>query len=251
LTELATSAFVVGLLGGVHCVAMCGGIVGALNLHGRQGDPVRVGPGGAAVAGVAGISAQAPIHLAYSAGRVASYATAGAIAGGVGGTAALLEAVLPAQVMLAVVANGFVVLLGLYLAGLGRAVSGLEHWGAALWRRVSRLGAGFLPADTVPRALGMGAVWGWLPCGLVYSVLALALLSGSATRGAFVMLAFGLGTVPNLLAAGLAVGALRSALRRRGVRLAAGLAVVALGVFGALRTPGLIEHVRQGIACLA
>ena len=251
MTELATSAFIVGLLGGVHCVAMCGGIVGALNLHARHVDPVRLGAGGAAVASAVTLSAQAPIHLAYSAGRVASYAVAGAIAGSVGGTAALLEAVLPAQAALAVVANGLVVLLGLYLAGLGRAVSGLERWGTALWRRVSRLGGRFLPADTVPRALGMGAVWGWLPCGLVYSVLALALLSGSATRGALVMLAFGLGTVPNLLAAGLAIGALRSALQRRGVRRAAGLAVVALGIFGALRTPGLVEHVRQGIACLA
>jgi sulfite exporter TauE/SafE len=103
----------------------------------------------------------------------------------------------------------------------------------------------------VTRSLGIGAVWGWHPCGLVYSVLALALLSGSAGQGALVMLAFGLGTVPNLLAAGLSVGVLRSVLRRRAVRLAAGLAVVALGVLGALRTPGLIEHVRQGLACLA
>jgi uncharacterized protein len=248
LTEIAASAFLVGLLGGVHCVAMCGGIVGALNLHRRDVDPVRLGPGGVAVATV---SAQAPLHLAYSAGRIASYAAAGAIAGGVGGTAALLEAVLPAQVVLAVAANGLVVLLGLYLAGLGRAVSGLERLGTALWRKISPLGRRWLPVDTVPRALGVGAVWGWLPCGLVYSILALALVSGSATRGALVMLAFGLGTLPNLLAAGLAVGTLRAALARRGVRLAAGLAVAALGLVGALRTPGLIDHVKQGIACVA
>lgn len=250
MTELATSAFLVGLLGGVHCVAMCGGIVGALNLHGRRDGLLRVGAGGAAVAGVGGGSWQAPIHVAYSAGRVASYALAGAIAGGVGGTAALLEAVLPAQVVLAVIANATLVLLGLYLAGLGRAIGGLERIGARLWPRIAPLGRRFLPADTVPRALGVGAVWGWLPCGLVYSVLALALVSGSAPRGALVMLAFGLGTVPNLLAAGMAVGALRSALQRRGVRLAAGLAVAALGVLGALRTPGLVDRIRDGIACL-
>jgi sulfite exporter TauE/SafE len=251
LTELATSAFLVGLLGGVHCVAMCGGIVGALNLHGRNRDRLRVGPGGAAVADAGSLASQAPIHVAYSAGRVASYALAGALAGGVGGTATLLETVLPAQIVLAVIANALLVLLGLYLAGLGRAVAGLERLGAGLWQRLAPLGRRFLPADTVPRALGVGAVWGWLPCGLVYSVLALALVSGSAPRGALVMLAFGLGTVPNLLAAGLAVGALQAALQRRGVRLAAGLAVAALGVFGALRTPGLIEHIRDGVACLA
>lgn len=248
MTEIAASAFLVGLLGGVHCVAMCGGIVGALHLQRRDFAPVRLGPGGAAVAAVA---AQAPLHLAYSAGRIASYAAAGAIAGGVGGTAALLDAVLPAQVALAVAANGLVVLLGLYLAGLGRAVSGLERLGTTLWRKISPLGRRWLPVDTIPRALGVGAVWGWLPCGLVYSILALALVSGSATRGALVMLAFGLGTLPNLLAAGLAVGTLRTALARPGVRLAAGLAVAALGVAGALRTPGLIEHVKQGIACVA
>jgi hypothetical protein len=248
LTEIATSAFLVGLLGGVHCVAMCGGIVGALNLQRRDLGPLRLGPGGVAVAT---LSSQAPLHLAYSAGRITSYAAAGAIAGGVGGTAALLEAVLPAQIVLAVAANGLVVLLGLYLAGLGRAVSGLERLGTALWRKVSPLGRRWLPVDTVPRALGVGAVWGWLPCGLVYSVLALALVSGSAARGALVMLAFGLGTLPNLLAAGLAVGTLRTALTRPGVRLAAGLAVAALGVAGALRTPGLIEHVKRGIACVA
>jgi sulfite exporter TauE/SafE len=247
LTEIAASAFLVGLLGGVHCVAMCGGIVGALNLHRRDVDPLRLDPGGVAVAA---LSTQAPLHLSYSVGRIASYAAAGAIAGGVGGTAALLETVLPAQIVLAVAANGLVVLLGLYLAGLGRSVAGLERLGAALWRKVSPLGRRWLPVDTVPRALGVGAVWGWLPCGLVYSVLALALVSGSATRGALVMLAFGLGTLPNLLAAGLAVGTLRAALGRRGIRLAAGLAVAALGLFGALRTPGLIEHVKQGIACL-
>lgn len=242
------SAFLVGLLGGVHCVAMCGGIVGALNLHPARGAGVRVGSGGTAVAAAA---AQAPLHLAYSAGRIASYGLAGAIAGGVGGTAATLQAVLPAQVILVVIANGMVILLGLYLAGLGRSVAGLERLGAGLWRRLAPLGRRWLPADSAPRAVAVGAIWGWLPCGLVYSVLALALVSGSPARGALVMGAFGLGTLPNLLAAGLAVGGLRGALRRPRVRLAAGLAVAALGAFGLLNAPDLIEHVRQGIACVA
>jgi sulfite exporter TauE/SafE len=149
------------------------------------------------------------------------------------------------------VAGLFMVALGLYLAGWWRGLLRIEAAGGHLWRRIEPLGRGLLPVRRVRDAWALGLLWGWLPCGLVYSVLALALLSGSASRGALVMLAFGLGTVPNLLAAGLAVGTLRSALRRRGVRLAAGLAVVGLGVFGALRTPGLIEHVRQGIACIA
>jgi hypothetical protein len=244
----SASAFLVGLLGGVHCVAMCGGVVGALNLHRPQAGAVHLGSGGAAVIAAA---TQVPIHVAYSTGRIASYAVAGALAGGIGGTAALLDAVLPAQAALAVVANGLVILLGLYLAGFGRGIARLERLGTALWRGVSPIARRWLPIDTLPKALGAGAVWGWLPCGMVYSSLALALVSGSAARGAVVMLAFGLGTLPSLLAAGLALGSLRSALHRPGARLAAGLAVVALGVLGAARTPGLVEHIRSGLACLA
>ena len=246
METLAFSAFLVGLLGGVHCVAMCGGIVAALNLPARR-TALSVAGGGTVVTGAA---AQLPLHVAYSIGRIGSYAVAGAIAGGVGGVATLAGTVMPVQIALALFANALVVLLGAYLAGAGSGIARLEAIGSALWRRVAPAGRRFLPADTPARAIAAGAVWGWLPCGLVYSVLALALVSGSAARGALVMLAFGLGTLPNLLAAGLAVGALRTLLQRRGVRLAAGLAVAALGVWGVLRTPGLAEHVRNGIACL-
>jgi sulfite exporter TauE/SafE len=242
----ALSAFLVGLAGGVHCVAMCGGIVAALNLPARR--PVLSGAGGGTL--VADALGALPLHAAYSIGRIASYTAAGAIAGGVGGVAALAEAVLPIQIALALVANGLVVLLGVYLAGAGTGVARLEALGGALWHRVAPLGRRFLPADTPARAIGAGAVWGWLPCGLVYSVLALALVSGDAVRGAAVMLAFGLGTAPNLLAAGLALERLRGRFARPRVRLVAGLTVAALGVWGALRTPGLVERVKDGLACL-
>jgi hypothetical protein len=245
--ELAASALLVGLLGGAHCAAMCGGIVGALNLHARRPVLARAGGG---ILQVGGVAAQLPVHLAYSVGRVGSYAAAGGAAGAVGGTAAMIDTVLPAQIALAFVANALVVLLGLYLAGLGRIVARIESLGAALWRRVAPLGHRFLPADTPARALGAGAVWGWLPCGLVYSALSLALVSGDGARGAAVMLAFGLGTVPNLLVAGLAMQRLRDYLARPRVRFGAGLAVAALGVWGAARTPGLVEQVKLGLACL-
>lgn len=251
MDSILASAFVAGLLGGVHCVAMCGGIVGALNLHPRRPGALAVSPDGVATARIEGWPAQLPVHVAYSAGRIASYAVAGALAGGIGGTALLLEAALPVQLALAVVANAAVVFLGLYLAGIGRGVAALERLGTGLWRRLSPLGRRFLPADTVPRALGVGAVWGWLPCGMVYSVLALALVSGSAVKGALVMLAFGVGTLPNLLAAGLAAGRLTAVFRRPRFRLAAGLAVAGLGIWGLARIPGLAERIREGILCLA
>ncbi len=250
MTELALSAFLVGLLSGVHCVAMCGGIIGALTLHERPpairaariGDQITIAHAAAAM--------QLTIHAAYGAGRIGSYAVAGAIAGGLGGTALLLDSALPVQLVLAVLANALLVLLGLHLAGFGALVGRLETIGTPLWRRIAPFGRRFVPADTPARALGVGAVWGWLPCGLVYSVLAMALVSGNAERGAAVMLAFGLGTAPNVLAAGLAVGRLRTVLARPAARFAAGTAVVGLGILGALRTPGLVDQVKQGLACL-
>ena len=246
METLAFSAFLVGLLGGVHCVAMCGGIVAALNLPARRAVLSAAGGGTIGTDAVA----QLPLHVAYSTGRIASYTAAGAIAGGVGGVATLAGTVMPIQIALAFLANALVVLLGVYLAGAGSGVARLEAIGGALWRRVAPIGRRFLPADTPARAIGAGAVWGWLPCGLVYSVLALSLVSGDAARGATVMLAFGLGTAPNLVLAGLALERFRSHLARPRVRLAAGLAVAALGVWGAIRTPGLVERVREGIACL-
>ena len=246
MSTLAASAFLVGLLGGLHCAAMCGGIVAALNLPSR-----RVALGGGGVGTIAAeVAEQLPLHVAYSTGRIASYTAAGAIAGGVGGIATLAETVMPIQIALALVANALVVLLGVYLAGVGSGVARLEGIGRALWQRVAPLGRRFLPVDTPLRAVGAGAVWGWLPCGLVYSVLALALASGDAMRGGAVMLAFGLGTAPNLILAGLTLDRFRGLLARPSVRRTAGIAVATLGVWGAIRTPGLVERVREGIACL-
>jgi uncharacterized protein len=229
MTALVATAFLVGLAGGVHCMAMCGGIVAALSL--REPAPGRR-PRGLAR------------QIGYSAGRVVSYACAGAIAGGLGGLGILYGGLLPARLILLVLANALIILLGLYLAGLGTAVLALERAGSAAWLALTRLGARLAPAETPGRAVAVGLAWGWIPCGLVYSVLATALVSGSALRGAAVMAAFGLGTLPNLLAAGLAAWKLRDFTRRPRVRLAAGLAVVLLGVVGLARIPGLSENLR-------
>ncbi|HYB53404.1 MAG TPA: sulfite exporter TauE/SafE family protein [Thermoanaerobaculia bacterium] len=228
MTALAAAAFLVGLAGGVHCIAMCGGIVSALNLRPASGPRL--------------------FHqLAYGLGRIAAYSIAGALAGGAGGLGVLYQNVLPAQTLLLVLANALIILLGLYLAGLGNAVLALEKAGGFLWRGLRRLGARLAPADTPARAVAVGLAWGFLPCGLVYSVLATALAAGSAARGAAVMAAFGLGTLPNLLAAGLAAESLRRFVLLPRVRLAAGAAVALLGVIGLARIPGLAEHLKHGM----
>jgi hypothetical protein len=208
---------------------MCGGIVAALNLRGPQ--PL-------------------PHQLAYSLGRVASYTGAGALAGGTGGVALLYDNLLPARILLLVAANALVILLGLYLAGLGSAVLALERAGRVVWRGLTHLGARLTPAETAGRAAAVGVVWGWIPCGLVYSVLATALVSGGALRGAVVMAAFGFGTLPNLLGAGVAARKLQHLLQAPRARRLAGLAVILLGLVGLARIPGLSDHLRQGLHSL-
>lgn len=212
------AAFLVGLTGGVHCFGMCGGIVGVLALG---LPPVPRNP----------LWARFPFLLAYNVGRIVSYAIAGALAGGVGAWAANLVSVHRAQLALQVVAGLFMVLLGLYLAGWWPVLGHLERAGGVLWRRIEPLGRRLLPVRAPIQALGVGLVWGWLPCGLVYSVLVWAIGSGGAGQGALLLLGFGLGTLPTLLAMGTAAAALAGFVRRPIVRQAAGTLVVLFGLY--------------------
>jgi sulfite exporter TauE/SafE len=210
------AAFLVGFLGGAHCVGMCGGIVAAMSFQGGVRQPFA-------------------FHLGYNLGRILSYTLAGALAGLIGSAAFLSERLLPLQQGLYVLAQGVLILLGLYLAGLNRAVLVLERAGGALWARLQpRLGR-LLPIRNPAQALLAGGLWGWLPCGLTYSVLVSALASGGMLQGAGLMFAFGLGTLPNLLAMGWAADRLRAIAADPRLRRVAGLAVASFGVWGLLQ----------------
>jgi uncharacterized protein len=208
------AVFMVGLLGGAHCAGMCGGIVAALTVRMPGERPRR------------------SLTLAYNAGRIATYAAAGALAGGAGSLALLADGVLPVQVALYVLAQLMLLALGLYLLGVPRWIAVFERAGARLWRRVHPYARALFPVRTPARALAVGALWGFVPCGLVYSVLATAMLLGSAANGALVMAAFGLGTLPALLAAGEVLPALERWRRSPWARRAAGGAVIAFGLAG-------------------
>ena len=190
-----------------------------------------------------------PLHLAYNRGRIASYAAAGALAGTAGSLGLLLDGVLPVQLALYVLANLMLIALGLYLAGVSGVAARLGAARTALWRRIQPLTRGLLPADTLPRALGLGLLWGWLPCGLVYGILLTALLAGDPLSGAAIMAAFGLGTLPNLLFAGLAWRRLNGVTRARPVRLVAGGLVLGFGVYGLAHAASLSQHIRGGLIC--
>jgi len=203
--------FVVGLLGAAHCAGMCGGIVGALSLQ--------TPPCGHAVL----------IHLAYNLGRIGSYVLAGLLAGLLGQAAGNL---LSLQNALYFFASLMLVAMGLYLLGLTQFLAPLERGGQALWRRIQPLTRRFLPVRGIAQALPLGLLWGWLPCGLVYSALTTALVAGSAGKGALLMLAFGLGTLPNLLLAGLLLARFRRFAQARVTRVVSGLLVLGYGIIG-------------------
>lgn len=215
-------ALLVGFTGGVHCVGMCGGIVGALSFG--VSEEVR-GRGARFL----------PYLLAYNGGRLLSYTVAGAIMGGLGLLAADLIALHNAQRLLQGVAGLFMVALGLYLGGWWLGVARVERAGAFLWRRIEPHARRFIPVRRPRQAFLLGVAWGWLPCGLVYSALIWSLSSGGPLEGGLLLLAFGLGTLPNLLAMGLVAARVAAFARHPAVRKTAGLLVIAFGLFGLWR----------------
>lgn len=219
LTQASMAAmFVAGLLGSVHCVGMCGGIVGALT---AGIDPARRQSGWRML----------PFQSAYNLGRITSYMVAGAIAGAVGqGTLGIL---VPHKTVFVghLVSAGFLIAMGLYLAGWWRGLAILERLGSKIWIRIEPFGRRLLPVRTPRGALVLGLLWGWLPCGLVYSALAWSFASGGAGQGALVMLAFGAGTLPTLLAMGGAGSWLVRMTRTAKVRVVFGTLAILFGVY--------------------
>jgi len=216
MTPLLLTMLALGLASGIHCVGMCGGIVGAF-----------------AVQPLVPARTLFRNQFVFNVGRITSYAFAGAVAGALG-AGVYAAAALPAQTALYGVASLALLLLGVHLAFLRGPLAALEKVGVPLWRRVQPLAARLLPPRSLPQAYGAGLLWGLLPCGLVYAALSAALLAGSPVHGAAGMLAFGLGTLPWLLAAGLAAARLRAWALRPAVRGAFGAVLIGYGAWGLL-----------------
>jgi len=244
--QMVVAAFAAGLLGGIHCIGMCGGIAGTLaggarggvagNISGGVGGKVKGGAGGRL--------------LAFNAGRIASYGVAGAIAGALGSIAVLLGPVHAARTALFVGAQLMLVMLGLYIAGWSAVFPRLETAGATLWKRIAPLRRRVTPIDTPARALAAGALWGWVPCGLVYGMLPFAVASGDPAQGALTLVAFGAGTLPALLAAGTAGLRLSRFRSNAWVRRAAGGLVIVLAGVSLAHLPAASELLSLGWLCL-
>ena len=213
MTDLLTilaAAFAAGLLGSAHCLGMCGGISGLF----------------AAGSQVASLRTQLPLAIAYNLGRVLSYAFLGVVVAMIGSTTVSAIPSLAGPVRLA--SGALIILVGFQVAFNWRLLAPVEKIGAKLWNRLVPHAKGLIPATSVSRAAGLGLIWGWLPCGLVYSALLLAATTAEAASGGFVMIAFGIGTMPAMILSGLSASKLSAFMSRN--RLGAGLLIVVLGV---------------------
>lgn len=226
-----SSVFIAGLLSGVHCAGMCGGIVGAVSMQTPGTRPAW------------------QFQLTYNFGRILSYVTAGILVGAIGQGGIALESGTLLQEILFALASSMMIIMGFYLAGWGQGVRYIEKAGSILWKIVQPYTRRLLPADTLNKAWWLGMAWGWLPCGLVYSVLLAALAMGNAWHGGLVMLAFGLGTLPNLLAMGLFYGSVRKFAQIRAVRLFAGLLVAGMGSYGLYKLAMGMIYAEQSLFC--
>ena len=229
LVDLTLIPFLVGLFSAVHCLGMCGGIVGMLT---------------------AGLPREVREHtlrrslylLLYNFARIASYAAGGALTGTLGAQA--LQGISPefGHRMLQWLAGILLLGIGLYLAGWFPQLARLERLGLPLWRRLEPLAQRVLPVDSPLKALTFGALWGWFPCGLVYTTVFYATASGGAWQGALFMTFFGLGTLPATFGAGMISGWLARATHNTSLRRLVGLIVITTAV-ATLILPALMPTV--------
>jgi sulfite exporter TauE/SafE len=224
------SAFIIGLLGSGHCIAMCGGITTMLtsaipsskydnnqqipvNNINKQKKPVR----------------KFTLIFCYNLGRIASYSLLGAIVGFTGSIAAKnIGLPLASLRMFSAI---FVILLGLYLGQWLMWLNRIEAIGKKLWQHISPLANKVIPVNTPFKALGLGAIWGWLPCGLVYSTLTWALASSNIIDGASIMFFFGLGTLPALLTLSIGFNNIKSILVNPILRKLMALTLISFGIY--------------------
>ena len=234
-TELTfAAALIVGLLGSTHCLGMCSGIVAALNM------------------GIAGDLSSRPAsllvyQLAYNGGRISSYVLVGLLAGTLGaGLAQLGISPLAGKLF----AAAFMIALGLYLANWWRGLAVLEKFGAVLWRHIQPRAQRLFPIQNPFQAFLLGALWGWLPCGLVYAVVAWSLTTANSLDAAILMLGFGLGTLPAMLLAGNAFNYLKKWVKAPAVRTSAGVMIMAFGIYTAVSglTQSRHHHHQTGLS---
>jgi sulfite exporter TauE/SafE len=225
-------ALIMGLFSALHCLTMCGSIIGSLTLSLRR--EIRENK-----------SLLIPFVLSYNLGRISSYAIGGYFAG-------LLHNVLMLplgegqghrilQVISALIMTG----AGLHIAGWFPRFAYIERAGALIWHRIEPYGRKLIPVETLFHAFVFGMIWGWLPCGLVYAALTLAATAGNEIRSTFTMLAFGIGTLPAVIGVGIMTSLMVRLSNLRKFRQFAGICLIAVGLLAAFPqfNPMVLHHI--------
>ncbi|TMM46422.1 sulfite exporter TauE/SafE family protein [Colwellia ponticola] len=235
------SAFLIGLLGSGHCLAMCGGITTMLTsavdnqplstntyrkANTKGSIPITVLP---TSVGCSPQTFRLNLIFFYHVGRIASYCLIGAIVGFTSSIAAK-NIGLP-LIGLRLVAAVFLILLGLYIGQWLLWLNRVESLGKGLWHYLSPMAKYVIPVNNRKKALALGALWGWLPCGLVYSTLTWALASGNIITGAAIMLFFGLGTLPALVGLSLGINSIKKILTNRYFRKVMAISLIVYGIY--------------------
>ncbi len=224
------SAFIIGLLGSGHCIAMCGGITTMLtsalpSSNKYQEQQISVNNQNIPIKH----TSKAILVFCYNLGRISSYTLIGAIVGFTGSIAAKnIGMPLAGLRMFSAV---FMIFLGLYLGQWLMWLNRIEALGKYLWQHISPLASKAIPVNSPIKALTLGAVWGWLPCGLVYSTLTWALASGNILTGASIMFFFGLGTLPALLTISMGFSSIKSNLAKPALRKTMALVLISFGIY--------------------
>ncbi|PXX90883.1 cytochrome biogenesis protein [Marinobacter vulgaris] len=210
-----SSAFLIGLLGSTHCLSMCGGISASLSMALPVGRGFRL--------------RQTIMLLAFNGGRIGSYALIAALIALLSTSATGYWTQLGP--VLRTLAGVLLILMGLSMGQWWQGIRYVERIGAPVWKRLSPLTRHVLPVHHVRQALALGALWGWLPCGLVYSTLGWAALQPTVGSAATTMLFFGLGTLPSMLATGYAATWISKLREQKHFRQLAGLLLIGFGIW--------------------
>ncbi len=225
-------AFLMGLFSSMHCIGMCGSIIGTLTLSLKQ--EIRNSK-----------SKLFPFVLNYNLGRITSYTLAGLLAGvleylftmplGAGHGHRLL------QILSALIMTG----AGLYIAGWFPHFAYIEKTGARIWKLLEPYGRKLIPVQTLAQAYLFGMIWGWIPCGLVYTAVALAATTGNILHSSLTMLFFGLGTLPAVAGVGIITSVLTRLSRMHRFKKIVGLLLIALALLAAFPwlNPMRLEHI--------
>ncbi len=229
------AALVAGLAATAHCFAMCGGIASALGMHAKASPPLRSGGGLGR-----GQHARAYTTAAlYQLGRISGYTLAGALCGFIGAQASSLFGLIRLGPILRITSGVLIVLLGVRLLWRWNALQWIEQLGAKLWVRLRPVVQYAGSRRGVAQPLAVGLLWSLLPCGLIYSMLVFAAMSADPGRGALIMLAFGLGTLPSMLSTSLLAARVQGSLSRPAARIVSGTLMVCFGVWMIIAAAGM------------